>query len=116
MFRLRAALAALIALVQLSAPWAHGHGSHRAAGWTELCTAEGLRRVPSADEPAPVHDGDEHCALCRLADVSLAPPPPAPATVTVRPAADRAAVATATFVRAPTAHDAAARAPPYAPA
>jgi hypothetical protein len=106
----RAALAALLVLAQLLAPFAHRPAA--AAAWLDVCTGDGLRRVPAGDEPeAPRHEAD-HCVLCRLASS----PSGAPPAVLVAVAAPARHAATSPPVAvgsgAPNRHDAPARAPP----
>lgn len=107
----RLLLAAVLALAQLVAAQAH-RPAFAAAGWAEICTADGLRRVPAGDEPAPPQHGDDHCLLCRIAepmagavafDRASAQPPPAEAATLAE---------AAPAPRRSTPHDAPARAPP----
>ena len=117
MFRapIRAALAALLVLAQMLAPLAHSHGRAAASGWIEVCTGDGLRRLPAGDAPAaPLHD-DDHCVLCRVADPTAGAPPFTPAVGHASPVRAAVALAPAYFGNRPTPHDAPARAPPRAP-
>ena len=108
----RALLAALLALAQALAPFAHRAAAASPAGWIEVCSANGARLLPAGDMPAPArHDGD-HCVLCRPAEpmaglpaLPLAAAAEAPGATTVVPPAPA-------LVAAPTLHDAPARAPP----
>jgi hypothetical protein len=110
----RAALAALLLLAQLIAPFAHRPAGASAAPWLDVCTSDGLRRVPTDDGPPPPSHETDHCVLCRVAGSPAAAPPtvteflPAPVAF--------AAAAPVAFVVAgrPTLHDAPARAPPRA--
>lgn len=67
---------------------AHALADERETIWTEICTAQGMKRVPlAADEGASVgtdapalslHGVVDHCPLCLLAQGSALAPPPAP--------------------------------------
>lgn len=77
------ATAALMAFVLLqSMALAHGVMRGAAAGWTEVCTADGMRMVSlDTGEQAPADPGGHlgHCPLCNLAaDGSVAVPPAQP--------------------------------------
>ena len=110
----RVALAALLVLAQLLAPFAHRPAGAASAPWLDVCTSDGLRRLPTdGGPPPPGHEGD-HCVLCRVAGSPAGAPPavfrflPAPAIFVA--AASPAVVTTG----APTRFDAPARAPPRA--
>lgn len=111
--RIRTLFAGLLALAHLLAPFAHLPARAVAPGWTEICTAEGVRRIASDDDPAAPLHGDDHCALCRIASpmAGVAPAVPAPA----RPELIRApaAAAGADLVARPLPRAAPARAPPF---
>lgn len=111
---LRSALAGLLVLAQLLVPFAHGPASATAAGWTEICASDGLRRVPSDGAPAsPLHHGD-HCALCRIASSMAGMAPGVPALDGLQAVHEDPAPVGACFVSRPPHHDAQARAPPPA--
>lgn len=64
---LRVALASLLVLAQLLLPFAHGSAGAATTTWTEVCTGEGLRRVPSGEAPTQSSHHSDHCVLCRIA-------------------------------------------------
>lgn len=118
--RLLSALAALVMLVAAWLPgWATAFAPRGEGGWTEVCTLQGMQRVPvSADGAAPAAPGADHvmdhCPCCPGGHGGMAPPSP-PAGLTARPAPAGAHRPPA-FLQAPvTAHawvTAAPRAPP----
>ncbi len=69
-------------------------GDDRATVWTEICTAQGMKRVPVADHAdAPddppalsLHGAMDHCPWCLLAQGPALAPPPAPWVLPLLPA------------------------------
>ncbi|MEY3253832.1 MAG: hypothetical protein RL227_2805 [Pseudomonadota bacterium] len=89
MLRRARRLAAWIALAAvglglLLPAWAQAVGGSGATAWTEICTAQGMNRVPvladgATDGPAPVSPDSAmaHCPWCLLAAAPAWAPPPA---------------------------------------
>ncbi len=110
----RALLAALLVVAQMLAPFAHSHGRAASPGWINVCTGDGVRRLPAGDAPsAPLHD-DDHCALCRIANPMAGVAPSIPAVVSLQAASADPVPATTGIAGGPPRHDAPARAPPAA--
>ena len=110
----RVVLAALLVLVQLLAPFGHPPAGAATAPWLDVCTGDGLRRLPADDGPPPPGHEADHCVLCRVAGSPVGAPSAIvgflPAPVAYAAAAVPAVIATG----APTRYDAPARAPPLA--
>ena len=66
----------------------HALADERSTVWAEICTAQGMKRVPlAADDPATPGGGNpalslngvvDHCPLCLLGHGPALAPPPAP--------------------------------------
>ena len=111
------AMLALAVLPTLSRAWGLGAETARSHALVEVCTAEGLRTMPSGDmghEPSPAHHADafEQCAHCVLGAAPLAPPSP---MFLCQPPDQRARAVPALFLQAPHTLHAWAAAQPRAP-
>ncbi len=64
---------------------AHALADERSVVWTEVCTAQGMKRVPMADEATAPEAGAgmslngamDHCPWCLLSPAAAVAPPPA---------------------------------------
>jgi hypothetical protein len=109
----RRLLCSVLVTAQLLLPIALAMQGAGAAAWSDICTIDGIRRVPAPDAPASQRDGD-HCPLCRVAQTTPGVAPAIPALAVHQavhespPPADGAPA-----TRLPR-HEARARAPPPA--
>jgi hypothetical protein len=111
------AVLALALLPTLSRAWDGDAAASKTHPLVEVCTAEGLKMVPSAegaDEPSPAHHADafERCAHCVL---GAAPVMPLPAVPVWQPADLRAQALPPLYLQVPHTLHAWACAQPRAP-